>query len=125
MNSNVAEIIVVIIYAAFDHLHIFAPSKFHNGIILNNPIHALIKNPELTTSFHNGLVIFMNNNGSIIIAIIILVIGPAMLIIPFCLLLILPNIITAPGAMNTNPKKLINNASSSMVLSARNSAQHL
>ena len=119
---SIAAIINVTIYASFDHLHIFIPSKFHNGIILNSPSQAFIRYPALIISFHK-LLVEMNSRGNNRIAIIMFVNGPARLIIPFCLLFMLPNIITAPGAMNTNPRKLINNARISIVMSALNSAQ--
>ena len=48
--------------------------------------------------------------------------GPANEIVPFLLIPTGPEIITAPGAANTNPKKLITNANISILLKDLNSA---
>lgn len=122
MNIKNAANIAVMKYAVLFHAYILAPSKFHNGIMLNKASHALIIYPEIIISFHIP-VMFRNNNGISITASTIFVNGPARLIIPFCFFVMFPNIITAPGAMKTNPKKLIITASTSIVVSALNSAQ--
>ena len=54
---------------------------------------------------------------------IILIAGPAALMIPFCFFVTYPWIITAPGAAKTNPKNDIINARISMKSKLRNSAQ--
>ena len=50
--------------------------------------------------------------GNAINAIITLLIGPTAAIIPFCLSVILPETITAPGAASKNPKLDISSAKS-------------
>lgn len=75
---------------------IFLPSKLPKGIKLNNPNQAFTRNPIDNIGIEKL-------NPKKIIAKQKFVNGPAKLIIPFSLNVILPEIITAPGAAKIKP----------------------
>lgn len=117
MNNPIAQI-NIIAYTPLFQYRTFLPSKLPTGIILNTASHALIMYPYANHFIGNIKVISKN-----ITAKIMLIIGPAAAIFPYLLLVTVPEIITPPGAANTNPNKDITIAKISILLSALNSAQ--
>ncbi len=118
-----SKVIVVIKYTFLFHLKILTPSKFPTGIILNSPSHELIMKPYV--NINPGRLLSKIIPGRNTSASIRFINGPAREIIPFCILFMYPFIWTAPGAANTNPRKLIPRAKRSIRLSALNSASQL
>src|SRR3989344_25880 len=106
-------------YIFLFHLKILLPSKFPNGIKLNKASQTFILNPYNKTMLLPNIKVKKRK----IKAKAILIEGPAIEIFPFLSLLTYPWIITAPGAANTNPKKLIAIASSNMESKLLNSAK--
>src|SRR3989344_3509111 len=100
INVSTAAIANIVKYTGLLHKSILVPSKLNKGIILNKASQLLITKPYSPINLNTGT----NDKSPNTAASIILVNGPAALILPFFSMFITPRMKTAPGAAKIKPK---------------------